>query len=83
MKLNRMYSFLKTDIDEIEKELEVAIESDSRLFRRLPFIFFKQAERESGLFLFCLSAKFGQYEINTMKNVAVALRADPYGFSGP
>ena len=33
MKLNRMYSFLKTDIEEIEKELEVAIESESQLLQ--------------------------------------------------
>ncbi|WP_201713323.1 heptaprenyl diphosphate synthase component II [Rossellomorea arthrocnemi] len=73
MKLNRMYSFLKTDIDEIEKELEVAIESESKLLQEASLHLLQAGGKRIRPVFVLLSAKFGQYDINIVKNVAVAL----------
>ncbi|MDT9024664.1 MULTISPECIES: heptaprenyl diphosphate synthase component II [Rossellomorea] len=73
MKLNRMYSFLKTDIDEIEKELEVAIESESQLLQEASLHLLQAGGKRIRPVFVLLSAKYGQYDINIVKNVAVAL----------
>ena len=73
MKLNRMYSFLKADIDEIEKELEVAIESESLLLQEASLHLLQAGGKRIRPVFVLLSAKFGQYDINIVKNVAVAL----------
>ncbi|BCB04534.1 heptaprenyl diphosphate synthase component II [Bacillus sp. KH172YL63] len=73
MKLNRMYSFLKTDIDEIEKELEVAIKSESDLLQEASLHLLQAGGKRIRPVFVLLSAKFGQYDINIVKNVAVAL----------
>ncbi len=73
MKFKMMYSFLKTDIDQIEKELEMAIESDSHLLHEASLHLLQAGgKRIRPVFVF-LSAKFGEYEIHSIKNVAVAL----------
>ncbi|KSU63472.1 heptaprenyl diphosphate synthase [[Bacillus] enclensis] len=73
MKLNRIYSFLKTDIDQIEKELETAIESDSRLLNQASLHLLQAGGKRIRPVFVLLSAKFGEYDINSVKNAAVAL----------
>jgi heptaprenyl diphosphate synthase len=73
MKLNRIYSFLKTDIDQIEKELESAIESDSRLLNQASLHLLQAGGKRIRPVFVLLSAKFGDYNIDTVKNAAVAL----------
>jgi heptaprenyl diphosphate synthase len=73
MKLNRMYSFLKADIDEIEKELEAAIESDSPVLQEASLHLLQAGGKRIRPIFVLLSAKFGQYDIHQVKNVAVAL----------
>jgi heptaprenyl diphosphate synthase len=73
MKLNRIYSFLKTDIDEIEKELESAIESDSRLLNQASLHLLQAGGKRIRPVFVLLSAKFGEYNIDSVKNAAVAL----------
>jgi heptaprenyl diphosphate synthase len=73
MKLNRIYSFLKTDIDQIEKELETAIESDSRLLNQASLHLLQAGGKRIRPVFVLLSAKFGDYDIDSVKNAAVAL----------
>ncbi|WP_175991203.1 heptaprenyl diphosphate synthase component II [Bacillus sp. Marseille-Q1617] len=73
MKLNRIYSFLKTDIDQIEKELESAIESDSRLLNQASLHLLQAGGKRIRPVFVLLSAKFGDYDIDKVKNAAVAL----------
>jgi heptaprenyl diphosphate synthase len=73
MKLNRIYSFLKTDIDQIEKELESAIESDSRLLNQASLHLLQAGGKRIRPVFVLLSAKFGDYNIDSVKNAAVAL----------
>ncbi|MBH9967763.1 heptaprenyl diphosphate synthase component II [[Bacillus] enclensis] len=73
MKLNRIYSFLKTDIDQIEKELETAIESDSRLLNQASLHLLQAGGKRIRPVFVLLSAKFGEYDIDSVKNAAVAL----------
>jgi heptaprenyl diphosphate synthase len=73
MKLNRIYSFLKTDIDQIEMELESAIESDSRLLNQASLHLLQAGGKRIRPVFVLLSAKFGDYNIHSVKNVAVAL----------
>ncbi|MCA1054641.1 heptaprenyl diphosphate synthase component II [Rossellomorea aquimaris] len=73
MKLNRIYSFLKTDIDQIEKELETAIESDSRLLNQASLHLLQAGGKRIRPVFVLLSAKFGDYDIDLVKNAAVAL----------
>jgi heptaprenyl diphosphate synthase len=73
MKLNRIYSFLKTDIDRIEKELETAIESDSRLLNQASLHLLQAGGKRIRPVFVLLSAKFGEYDIDSVKNAAVAL----------
>ncbi|RDI42990.1 heptaprenyl diphosphate synthase component II [Falsibacillus pallidus] len=73
MKLNMMYSFLKADIDLIEKELEKAIESHSPLLSEASLHLLQAGGKRIRPVFVLLAAKFGRYDIQTIKNVAVAL----------
>ncbi|WP_338749687.1 heptaprenyl diphosphate synthase component II [Bacillus sp. FJAT-52991] len=73
MKLNMLYSFLKADIDLIEKELEQAISSQSPSLRDASLHLLQAGGKRIRPVFVLLSAKFGHYEIEKVKNVAVAL----------
>ncbi|KQL53703.1 heptaprenyl diphosphate synthase [Heyndrickxia shackletonii] len=73
MKLQMMYSFMKADIDLIEKELHKAITSDSDLIQKASLNLIEAGGKRLRPIFVLLSAKFGKYDIQAIKNVAVAL----------
>lgn len=73
MKLQRLYSFLKTDIDIIEKELITAIQSESALLQNASLNLIQAGGKRIRPVFVLLSAKFGNYDIERIKNVAVSL----------
>ncbi|MBS4173278.1 heptaprenyl diphosphate synthase component II [Bacillus sp. FJAT-49736] len=73
MKLQMMYSFLKADIDLIEKELHTAITSNSALIQSASLNLIDAGGKRLRPIFVLLSAKFGKYDIQAIKNVAVAL----------
>ncbi len=73
MKLKMMYSFLKTDIEQIERELEVAVKSNSVLLNDASLHLLQAGGKRIRPVFVLLSAMLGNYEINQVKHVAVAL----------
>ncbi|MGM0845964.1 MAG: heptaprenyl diphosphate synthase component II [Bacillota bacterium] len=73
MKFKMIYSFLKADIDLIEKELKKAIDSRSPLLNEASLHLLQAGGKRIRPVFVLLSAKFGNYDINSIKNVAVAL----------
>ena len=73
MKLTMLNSTLKTDFDIIEKELEKAIHSDTELLQKASVQLLKAGGKRIRPVFVLLSAKFGQYNMNMIKNAAVAL----------
>ncbi|GER66025.1 heptaprenyl diphosphate synthase component 2 [Weizmannia acidilactici] len=73
MKVQMLYSFLKKDIDLIEKELENAVASNSTLIKQASVNLLKAGGKRIRPVFVLLGAKFGNYEIERVKNVAVAL----------
>ncbi|KIL44203.1 heptaprenyl diphosphate synthase component II [Jeotgalibacillus soli] len=73
MKLKMLYSFLKTDIEEIEKELNMAIDSDTALLKDASLHLLEAGGKRIRPVFVLLSAKTGEYDIHVVKNVAVAL----------
>jgi len=73
MKLKMMYSFLNSDINIIEKNLEATIQADSILLKEASMHTLKAGGKRIRPIFVLLAGKFGNYDINVMKNVAVAL----------
>ncbi|MEH7254860.1 MULTISPECIES: heptaprenyl diphosphate synthase component II [Bacillaceae] len=73
MKLKMMYSFLNSDINIIEKNLEETIQADSLLLKRASLHTLQAGGKRIRPVFVLLAGKFGRYDINVMKNVAVAL----------
>ena len=73
MKLKMLYSFLKTDIDEIEKELNLAIDSETTLLKDASLHLLQAGGKRIRPVFVLLAAKTGEYDIHIIKNVAVAL----------
>jgi heptaprenyl diphosphate synthase len=73
MKFKMIYSFLKSDIDLIEKELKTAIDSRSPLLNEASLHLLSAGGKRIRPVFVLLSAKFGDYDIKNIKNVAVAL----------
>lgn len=73
MKLTMLYSFLKADIDLIEKELEMAISSTSPSLRDASLHLLQAGGKRIRPVFVLLAAKFGEYNIERVKNIAVAL----------
>ncbi len=73
MKLKMMYSFLNSDINMIEKKLEETIQADSLLLKRASLHTLQAGGKRIRPVFVLLAGKFGRYDINVMKNVAVAL----------
>jgi heptaprenyl diphosphate synthase len=68
-----MYSFLNSDINIVEKELEDRIYSESLLLRQASLHILQAGGKRIRPVFVLLAGKFGHYDINVIKNVAVAL----------
>ncbi len=68
-----MYSFLNSDINAIEKKLEETIQADSALLKRASLHTLQAGGKRIRPVFVLLAGKFGRYDIQEMKNVAVAL----------
>ena len=73
MKLKLLYSDLKSDIDIIEKELEKALNSSSHLINDASLHLLQAGGKRIRPVFVLISAKFGQYNIENIKNIAVPL----------
>ncbi|GAA0347583.1 heptaprenyl diphosphate synthase component II [Bacillus carboniphilus] len=73
MKLKPLYSFLQGDISKIEKELEQAIQSRSSLIEEASLHLLQAGGKRIRPVFVLLAGQFGNYNIETMKKVAVAL----------
>ncbi|MGG1399503.1 heptaprenyl diphosphate synthase component II [Bacillus salipaludis] len=73
MKLKMMYSFLNSDINIIEKKLEETIQSDSFLLKQASMHTLQAGGKRIRPIFVLLAGKFGHYDIEVMKDVAVAL----------
>lgn len=73
MKFKMMYSFLNSDIDIVEEALEEAVYADSALLREASLHLLQAGGKRIRPLFVLLSAKFGNYDIHTMKKVAVSL----------
>jgi heptaprenyl diphosphate synthase len=68
-----MYSFLNSDINIIEKKLEETIQAESPLLKEASLHTLKAGGKRIRPVFVLLAGKFGNYDINLLKNVAVAL----------
>lgn len=73
MKFKMMYSFLNSDIDIIEKTLEGIVQADSLLLRKASLHTLRAGGKRIRPIFVLLAGKFGRYDIQMLKNVAVAL----------
>ncbi|UOY93472.1 heptaprenyl diphosphate synthase component II [Ectobacillus sp. JY-23] len=73
MKLQVMYSFLKSDLDKVEQELkQIAVSNDPLLAEAALALIEAGGKRIRPVFVL-LAGKFGAYKFETIKHVAVAL----------
>lgn len=68
-----MYSFLNSDINIIEKELEETIQPESLLLKQASMHTLQAGGKRIRPVFVLLAGKFGYYDIHVLKNVAVAL----------
>ena len=68
-----LYSGMKSEIDIIEKELEIALNSSSQFLNEASLHLLKAGGKRIRPVFVLLSAKFGHYDIQQIKNVAVPL----------
>jgi heptaprenyl diphosphate synthase len=73
MKLKAMYSFLNTDLNIVEKELESSIQSDYPLLSEASLHLLQAGGKRIRPVFVLLGGKFGNYDIERIKHVAVAL----------
>jgi len=73
MKLKMMYAFLNTDITLIEKELEQTVHTDETLITDASLHLLQAGGKRIRPVFVLLAAKFGHYNIDQIKHVAVAL----------
>ncbi|KKK37595.1 heptaprenyl diphosphate synthase [Mesobacillus campisalis] len=73
MKLKMMYSYLNSDINLIESELEATIEAESPLLRQASLHTLRAGGKRIRPVFVLLGGKFGDYDIEEIKNVAVPL----------
>ncbi|UOE54219.1 heptaprenyl diphosphate synthase component II [Bacillus sp. CMF12] len=73
MKLKMMYSFLNSDLTVIENELEETIKAESPLLHQASLHLLQAGGKRIRPVFVLLAAKFGEYDINKIKNVAVSL----------
>ncbi|WP_059170959.1 heptaprenyl diphosphate synthase component II [Bacillus sp. FJAT-27445] len=73
MKLKMMSSFLNSDLSLIENTLEETIQAESLLLRQASLHTLQAGGKRIRPVFVLLAAKFGNYDIHTIKNVAVSL----------
>lgn len=73
MKLKAMYSFLNKDLSIIEQELEKTAVSEYPLIKEANLELLQAGGKRIRPVFVLLSSMFGNYDINTVKHVAVAL----------
>lgn len=73
MKLSMLYSDMRSDLDLIEKELEVAVNSSSHLLNDASLHLLHAGGKRIRPVFVLLAAKFGDYQIDRIKDVAVPL----------
>jgi heptaprenyl diphosphate synthase len=73
MKLKMMYSFLNSDINLIEKQLEETLQTKSLLLKQASMHTLQAGGKRIRPVFVLLGGKFGDYDINVIKNVAMAL----------
>ena len=73
MKIKMMYTYLSSDLTQIEKELEETIQANSTLLRQASLQLLKAGGKRIRPVFVLLGGKFGNYDINVIKNVAVSL----------
>ncbi|MCM3666663.1 heptaprenyl diphosphate synthase component II [Mesobacillus subterraneus] len=73
MKMKLLYTYLNSDLTLIEKELEETIEAESQLLRQASLHLLKAGGKRIRPVFVLLGGKFGTYDINVIKDVAVSL----------
>lgn len=68
-----VYSLLSSDLKKIEKDLEKVLDAQSQLLRKSSLHYLKAGGKRIRPVFVLLSAKFGNYDIEKVKNVAVSL----------
>jgi heptaprenyl diphosphate synthase len=73
MKLKAMYSFLNADLRKVEKELEQTVQSEYAQLSEAALHLLQAGGKRIRPVFVLLAAKFGDYDIERIKDVAVAL----------
>lgn len=73
MNFKLKYSFLNTDLQLVEKELEAAIHADSTVLTEASLHLLKSGGKRIRPLFVMISAKFGHYDIHIVKHVAATL----------
>lgn len=73
MKLKMVYSFLSSDINIIENSLEETVKGESSLLQEASLHLLQAGGKRIRPVFVLLAAKFGRYDIQVVKDVAVAL----------
>ena len=73
MKYKMKYSFLSADLQLVEKELEAAIHADSKVLTEASLHLLQSGGKRIRPVFVLLSAKFGDYDIHVVKQVAATL----------
>lgn len=73
MKMKLLYTYLNSDLTLIEKALEDTIQAESQLLRQASLHLLKAGGKRIRPVFVLLGGKFGNYDINVIKNVAVSL----------
>lgn len=73
MKLQVMYSFLRSDIEKIEKELKAVVSSEEELLQDAAMQLIQAGGKRIRPVFVLLSGKFGNYQLDVIKHAAVAL----------
>ncbi|WP_212933234.1 heptaprenyl diphosphate synthase component II [Robertmurraya siralis] len=73
MKLKMVYSFLSSDINIIENSLEETVKGESSLLQQASLHLLQAGGKRIRPVFVLLAAKFGRYDIQVVKDVAVAL----------
>ncbi|MCU9613708.1 heptaprenyl diphosphate synthase component II [Caldibacillus lycopersici] len=73
MNFKTVYSLLSNDLKKIEKELEQVLDANSPLLKKSSLHYLQAGGKRIRPIFVLLSAKFGKYNLDKVKNVAVSL----------